>query len=369
MDSDASPTASGGDPSPVTDSGESRRPADVLPAGPGAGTAGAAAIEADEGAAAEPAVYDTLVVGGGPAGLTAGLHLAWHGRRVAVVDRTTGPLFFTLELLQNVPGMPAMSGAEIQKRLRAQAREMGAELVRGNVVRAAGAEGDFHLTGAAGERWRARTLLLATGVARHHPTVDGDFTPCLAYAGKGTMFYCPDCEAPEVAGKDTVVIAAGTADRGAAMALGLTRYTRRLRLLVTTDSALSPVWAHQLAIAEIPVLNGAIRRLLGGKRDLHALELANGDVVEAEAFFVSSPARGRTDLAQQLGVEMEAGGDHAAPRSQRGDTNVPGVWIAGDLRPITQQVAVAMGTGNLAAVMIDQRLRRSDVSGLIHSKK
>ena len=55
---------------------------------------------------------------------------------------------------------------------------------------------------------------------------------------------------------------------------------------------------------------------------------------------------------------MTSDGEHAVARSQRGDTNVPGVWIAGDLRPITQQVAVAMGTGNIAAVMIDQHLRR-----------
>ncbi len=315
--------------------------------------------------AASPVVYDTAVVGGGPAGLTAGLHLAWHGRKVVVIDRTTGPLYFTLELLHNVPGMPAASGAEIQKRLRAQAREMGAELVRGDVARAEGVVGDFRLSGAGGEQWRARTLLLATGVARYHPTVDGDFTPCLAYAGKGTMFYCPDCEAPEVTGKDTLVIAAGTANAGAALALGLTPYTRRLRLLLTGDTALGDERAAQLAAAGIPVLSGAIRRLLGGKRDLHGLELASGEVLEAEAFFVSSPSPGRTDLVRQLGVEMSASGDHAVPRSQRGDTNVPGVWIAGDLRPTTQQVAIAMGTGSIAAVMIDQYLRRQEVRAVL----
>jgi thioredoxin reductase (NADPH) len=314
-----------------------------------------------------PIVYDTAVVGGGPAGLTAGLHLAWHGRKVVVIDRTTGPLYFTLELLHNVPGMPAASGAEIQKRLRAQAREMGAELVRGNVVSVAGAEGDFRLTGAGGEQWQARTLLLATGVARYHPTVDGDFTPCLAYAGKGTMFYCTDCEAPEVAGKDTLVIAAGTADAGAGLALGLTRYTRRLRLLLTGDTPLSDARAGQLAAAGIPVIAGAIRSLLGDKRNLHGLELDSGEVLEAEAFFVSSPSQGRTDLARQLGVEMSPGADHAVPRSQRGDTNVAGVWIAGDLRPLTQQVAIAMGTGSIAAVMIDQYLRRQEVGAVVRS--
>jgi thioredoxin reductase (NADPH) len=308
-------------------------------------------------------LYDTLIVGGGPAGLTAALHLAWHERKVLVIDRVSGPLFYTLELLHNVPGLPATSGAEIQKRLKKQAQEMGAEVVRGNVVRAEGSEGDFRLFGEKGEEWRGKTVLLATGVARYHPLVDGDFTPCFTFAGKGNLFYCSDCEAPEITGKDTVVIGVGPADRAAAMAVGLSRYTPKLRVLATADPSLSEQRAEQLREKGIPVLAGAIRRLVGEKRHLTALELEDGTLVEAEAFFVSSPALGRTDLAVQLGVEVAATGHHAQPKSQRGDTSVPGVWIAGDLRPMTQQVAVAMGTGNIAAVMIDQHLRKQDVLG------
>jgi thioredoxin reductase (NADPH) len=306
-------------------------------------------------------LYETVVVGGGPAGLAAAIHLAWHGRQVVVIDRTTGPLYFTLEQLHNVPGMPDATGAEIEKRLRAQASDLGAELARGNVTLAAGTAGDFRLHGAAGEEWQARTLLLATGVARHHPTVDGDFTPCLAYAGKGTLFYCPDCEAPEVRGKDTVVIGTGTAAAAARMALTLTRYTPRLRLLLTGDADVPAAEAQQLAAAGIPVLTGTIHRLVGERRALHGLELADGTTLAAEAFFVSAPQAGRTDLARQLGLEMTPGGDHAAVRSPRGDTNVAGVWVAGDLRPQTQQVAIAMGSGSIAAVMIDQHLRRESL--------
>jgi thioredoxin reductase (NADPH) len=306
-------------------------------------------------------LYDTLIVGGGPAGLTAGLHLAWHGRKVLVIDRVTGPLFYTLELLHNVPGLPAVSGAEIEKRLKKQAQEMGAEVGRGNVVRAEGQEGDFRLHGEKGEAWRGKTLLLATGIARYHPLVDGDFAPCFAYAGKGSLFYCSDCEAPEIVGKDTIVIGVGPADNAAGMAVGLSRYTDRLRVLATADPALSEPRAEQLRQKGIPVVTGTIRRLIGEKRHLSGLELEDGTILEAEAFFVSSPARGRTDLARQLGVDIAPTGEHAQPKSQRGDTNVPGVWIAGDLRPMTQQVAVALGTGNIAAVMIDQHLRKQEV--------
>lgn len=307
--------------------------------------------------------YDTLVVGGGPAGLTAALHLAWHGRRALVIDRVTGPLFFTLEQLHNVPGMPAATGAEIQKRLKEQARQMGAEVIRGNVVRAEGSVGGFRLHGEKGEIWHGRTVLLATGVARYHPLVDGDFTPCFHYAGKGNLFYCPDCEAPEIRGKDTVVIAAGPAQAAAGMALGLSRYTDRLKILATADPEVAAPRAAQLAAKGIAVVPGRIQRLLGERRRLTGVELEDGRTLAADAFFVSSPVHGRTDLASQLGVPLAATGEHAQPASQRGDTAVPGVWIAGDLRPITQQIAVAMGTGNIAAVMIDQALRTRDLDG------
>jgi thioredoxin reductase len=285
---------------------------------------------------------------------------------VVVVDRATGPLFYTLEKLYNIPGMPEATGIEIQRRLKAQARERGAEIVLGSVVAITGQVGDFLLRGAKGEEWRAQTVLLATGVARFHPTVDGDFTPCFAYAGKGNLYYCTDCEGPEIVDKDTVVIGAGPAEWAATLALGLTRYTPHVRVLATgADTAISPHRAEQLAERGIPVLHGAIKALIGERHRLQGLELADGTRIAAEAFFVSSSARGRTDLAEQLGIDLAPGGEHVQPRSQRGDTNVSGVWVAGDLRPITQQVAVAMGTGNLAAVMIDQFLRKQDVLGHI----
>ncbi|MEM7233461.1 MAG: NAD(P)/FAD-dependent oxidoreductase [Planctomycetota bacterium] len=307
-------------------------------------------------------LYDTIVVGGGPAGLSAALHLAWHNRRVLVIDRKTGPLLFTLEKLYNVPGFPEMSGVQIVRALTKQAKERGAEVVVGNVVRAAGQIGDFQLEGAKGEEWRAKTVLLATGVARFHPLVDGDHTPCFKYAGKGNMFYCPDCEAPEIEGKDTIVIAAASARGGAGMSLGLSRYTDRLRVLLTADAELPDEMTHRLAEKGIGVVEGKIKNLQGEGRELRGLELESGEVLEAEAFFVSSSVTGRTDLAKELGVEIAATGVHAQPKSQRGDTNVPGVWIAGDLRPMTQQVSVALGTGNLAAIMIDQHLRKGDIA-------
>ncbi len=306
--------------------------------------------------------HDVAIVGGGPAGLSAAIHLGWHRRRVVVLDRVTGPLFFTLEKLWNVPGFSGSTGLEIQKRLRAQAIEQGATVERANIVRVSGALEHFRLEAEDGRLWGARTLLLATGVARLHPSVDGDFRPCFAYAGKGNLFYCTDCEAPEVFGKDVVVIAVGSANGAAGMAIGLARYASRVRVLLPVGSTPLEERLRELGRLGIETVHGSIAALDGERRQLRALVLMDGSRLEAGAFFVSTPARGRTDLAEQLGVELVPKGSHTAVVSQRGDTNVPGVWVAGDLRPMTQQVAVAMGTGNIAAVMIDQYLRKADLA-------
>jgi thioredoxin reductase len=256
--------------------------------------------------------------------------------------------------------MPEARGIDIQRALRAQAESQGAEIVRGNIVDVQGTEGEFTLVDLDGTTWHARTVLLATGVARYHPTVDGDHRPCFKYAGKGNLYYCPDCEAPLIRGLSTVVIGTASANGAAGMALGLSSYASDLRVLMTNDSELSARQEARLEQRGIPLIRGEITALDGHKTRLEAVVLDDGSRITADAFFVSSAAAGRTDLAEKLGIEIASTGHHAQPKSQRGDTNVAGVWVAGDLRPMTQQVSVAMGTGNLAAVMIDQHLRRLD---------
>lgn len=312
-------------------------------------------------------VFDTMIVGGGPAGLSAALHLAFHRRDVLVLDRRTGPLWFTLTPLWNVPGFVGQSGVAIQKAMQREAVHAGAKIQSANVTRISGSVGAFVLETARGETHRAKTVLLATGVARHHPLVSGDFEPWLKYAAKGNTYYCTDCEAPELTGRDLVVIGVGGANSALADALPLMEFASRTRLLLTGGMEFKPEWEEKRQKLGLEVIRGHIASVEGSKGIVRAVMLEDGTRVAADAWYVSSPKEPRNDLAKQLGLEIGPKGHILTlPRGQARLAGHPegawleGVWAAGDVQPQTQQVSIAAGAGNRAAVMIDQFLNKRE---------
>jgi thioredoxin reductase (NADPH) len=309
-------------------------------------------------------LFDTVIVGGGPAGLAAALHLAFHKRAVLVIDRRTGPLFFTLTPLWNVPGFVGQNGVSIQKMLLSEAKKAGAKLENCSVTKISGEFGQFVVETDRDHSHHTRTVLLATGVARYHPLVDGDYTPWLPYAAKGNSFYCPDCEAPELTGKDVVVIGVGGANSTVAEAMPLASFARSIRLLLTGGQEFNPEWEAKRQKYGFEVLSGQIKAVEGKRGHISALVLADGSRVTADAFYVSSPKHPRNDLASQLGLDLgEKGHILTTPRGQalRNGETVAGIWAAGDVQPQTHQVSIALGAGNRAAVMIDQTLTKAGI--------
>ena len=310
--------------------------------------------------------YDTVIIGGGPAGLSAAIHLAFHRRKVVVLDRRTGPLPFTLTPLYNVPGFAVQRGVDIVKQLETQASSSGATLERGSVTRVAGSIGAFRVQLADGREYGAKTLLLATGVARHHPLVGGDYQPWLKYAAKGNTYYCPDCESPELLGRDIVVIGVGDAAGAIGVSNPLLEFASRVRVLLTGGMELTPEWESKREALGLEVMMGRIASVEGAKGIVKALLLTDGTKVSADGYYVDSPKLPRNELAIQLGLELSPHGH--IKTGWRGQVRLkgapegewlPGVWAAGDVQPQTQQISIAIGAGNIAAVMIDQHLQKT----------
>lgn len=308
----------------------------------------------------EKTLWDTIIVGGGPAGLAAALHLAFHRRSVLVIDRGSGPLHHIKTPIQNLPGFVGKSGQDIQQALEQDARASGAHLISDSIGHIEGSAGRFTLRGEHGT-YQSRTLLIATGIARHHPLIDGDYRNWLPFAGKGNTFYCPDCEAPELLGKHVVVIESVKLKAALSTAKRISEFAATVRILLTDGAETLPPEEHLDTSCE--VIEGQIKAVKGEDGVVQALLLDSGTEITADAYYVSNRKLPRNQLVEMLGGALDDRGHPiTGPRGQlvqqgRGEEDhLEGVWIAGDLLPQTQQTTIAMGSGNKSAVMIDQYL-------------
>ncbi|MHA2211197.1 MAG: NAD(P)/FAD-dependent oxidoreductase [Candidatus Thorarchaeota archaeon] len=313
----------------------------------------------------KPKVHDAIIIGGGPAGCSAALHLAYQKRDVLVLDRGTSPMSFHHNTISNFPsGETYHEGRPLLRNLQGVARAAGAEMKEANVVQVSGRYPRFVVRTDRSYRTKdkseyyTKTLLFATGTARKHPKVNGMWRGWLPVANAGNAaFYCPDCEAPLCKDKDVLVVNAGTVGSALHTANSLTRFTNRIRILMTED-AYKPIDEQDLTkLDESPFewIRGTIKAVdfpVPGK--IQSITLTSGSKIRAEVFFVAFVAEPRSELAQQIGVQVDSRGNIIT--DHRGKTNIEGVWAAGDCRPITQQIAMAVGTGNYAGLMMNQFL-------------
>lgn len=297
--------------------------------------------------------YDLVVVGSGPAGLTAALYAAREGLTVLVVERGgVGGQAGVTELLDNFPGFPeGVSGSELADRLRAQALRFGVEVLAAQEVVGVRADGSYRLvTTADGVEVAAFAVLLATGSTYRRLGVPGEDE----LIGAGVHF-CATCDGPFYRGKRVVVIGGGNS--AGEESVFLTRFVEHVTI-VTIDPALSAssIVAQKVHEHErIDVLTGA--RTTGFRTDddgrLQALLVERDGVpqeIPAQGAFVFIGLTPNGELARDL-VEVDGSGFVLADVGMQ--TTLPGVFVAGDVRSgSTKQAASAAGEGASAALAI-----------------
>lgn len=293
---------------------------------------------------------DCLVIGAGPAGLTAALYLARFRRRIAVVDsgRSRAAL---IPLSHNFPGYPdGIGGTALLRLLTAQAQRYGAVVTPASVTGLVrDGAGTFLATTGEG-RLRAHTVLLATGSV--------DLTPpwptALDAVRGGYLRYCPVCDGFEVIDRNVAVL--GRGEHGAREALFLRHFTRRVTLLTGGGSAdrLPPGLGATLRQAGIGVVED---RMTSGHVENDAFVCVfTPDRREAyDCLYLALGARMRSGLARRLGAAMAAQGELVVDRHMQ--TTVPGLYAAGDVVLALSQIAVATGQAATAATAIHNRLR------------
>jgi thioredoxin reductase (NADPH) len=289
-------------------------------------------------------MLDCLVIGGGPAGLTAAIYLARFHLTVAVAD-AGGSRALSIPMTRNHAGFPnGIAGAELVRRMREQAAGYGAALIDAEIIELSHDEGGF-VANARGGDHRARAVLLATGVVNRRPAMPDDQHD-LALA-KGLLRYCPICDGYEVTDRRVGVI--GTGEHGAREAVFLRSYTSQIELIAPDGRHdLTPETAASLVAAGIVAIHGPIR----------SYEVDNGGITVSldgavRRFDSIYPALGstvRSELAAMLGATTSAEACLIVDGHQR--TSVPGLYAAGDVVLGLDQISHAMGEGGVAATTI-----------------
>lgn len=290
------------------------------------------------------ALLDCLVIGGGPAGLTAAIYLARFHLDVLVVDRGGGRAR-SIPCTRNHAGFPdGIAGEALVDRMAAQARLFGA-VMRDGEVSSLMIRDDLFAATIGGETISARSVLLATGVTNRRPAMDAALHD--EAVARNLLRYCPVCDGYEVTDKRVAVVGAGS--HGAREALFLRGFTRDVTM-ISPDGALdlSDEDAAMLAQGGIVTIAGPVDGY-AIEDDAMIVSTANGPL----CFDAVYPALGSTvhgDLAVAVGAAVSEVGCITVDRHQR--TNVPGLYAAGDVVLGLDQISHAMGEAGVAATAI-----------------
>lgn len=322
--------------------------------------------------------YDLIVIGGGPAGLAAGVYGASEGLSTLVIEReATGGQAGTSSRIENYLGFPkGLSGADLTRRATAQVQRLGAELMLTKAVDSVRLEDQMKvLTLSDGSELTAKSMMLCTGVAVRELRVPG-IEPI---TGAGVYYGAALTEAANYRGQHVFVVgAANSAGQGA---MFFSRYASQVTMLVRGEGLEKSMSAYLIEqIANTPNIDVRVHtevQSMQGEDRLEALTLVNNqtkdtETVDAAAVYIFIGSAPRTELVADLvarddhgfiltGPDLEP--EHYAKPGLAGfvpsmlETSVPGIFAAGDVRHgSSKRVAAAVGEGSIAVRFVHQYL-------------
>ena len=303
--------------------------------------------------------YDVVIVGGGPAGLSAATALARSRRSVLVLD-SGQPRNAPAGHLHNFLSRDDTSPLELVALGRKEVESFGGTVESVEVGVVSRVDDAFEVTTADGRTTRARRVLITSGLEDRLPDIPG-----VAERWGRDVLHCPYCHGYEVRDQAVGILAVGPL---AGHAAGLWRQlTDRVTVFRHDDDELDPETAQRLDALGVPVVDGRVAGLVVDADRLTGIRLESGKVVAVDAAVVSPRAGARAAFLEELGletVEIEMMGRVVATRLDAdpfGRTAVPGVWAAGSVVEPMAQLMASAASGLMAGAQINADLVEADL--------
>lgn len=293
---------------------------------------------------------DCLVVGAGPAGLTAALYLRRFHRRIRLIDEGDSRAL-RIPRSHNYAGFPdGISGEELIERLRRHVMGVDGEIVKG-VVAAVEHCDDHYVAEVAGERIEAHTVLLATGVCDNEPP----FAGVAELRAAELLRQCPVCDGYEYTGRCIGIVGAG--DHGVGEALFIRDFSDNV-WFVSLDGMKDgegEKCRRELAMHGVRFIGGRTRSVAVSDDQRVLMTMEDGAEHRSDVLYSALGTKPRAHLAQQLGVKLDQRGGIVV--DSHCETDVRNVFAAGDVVSALDQLVVATGHAAIAATTIHNRLR------------
>ena len=295
----------------------------------------------------DPRVREVIIIGGGLAGLSAAIYLGRAQRDTLVIDSGRSMAHWEPVVGNYLGFADGVSGDELLRQGRLQAERQDVKFADDKVEELR-ADGDEFVVRTKRQTYRAKRLLLATGIFHLPPDIPG-VSECLGHS----MFFCKDCDGYRVREKRVAIC--GANDEAVEYALGMLLYSPCVMIATNGEE---PRWSDQhsqwIEEYEIPVHLGRIRDVEHRKRQVLGLRFVDGQEVKIDNIFTTRGDVFHTELAEQLGAKLDEEGQILVDHCMR--TSVRNVYSAGCVTPANCQMIIAAGQGATAAQSINRDL-------------
>jgi thioredoxin reductase (NADPH) len=293
--------------------------------------------------------WELVIIGGGPAGMTAAIYGARYGLKTLLIEgKVLGGAQATSPAIENYPGYTHIVGIELASKMKEQVKKSGAiikEITDVRSIERDGDDGDFLLDTRRGI-YRANAIIVATGGGHRHLGVPGEDK----LTGRGVSF-CATCDGPLF--RDKIVAVVGGGNTAVTEALYLAELTEKVYLIHRRDELRAEKIVQDYVFnSEVEILWDTIVKEIKGDDLINSLVLENVKTgvqksLEVDGAFIALGSDPESTLAKSIGVETNERGEILVNAKQA--TNIPGVFAAGDVVESMKQIAVAVGHGAIAA--------------------